>query len=239
MANEKEKIYIPRFESTPKHYLFGGNCVYNLNSANTVIGTNERTGNQIRNKDLYRDKLWVDFDELNDKKIIAIDDAFVTYKPGDSSVRVWDKLRVTQADWWNLNDGRKCLNYFDSRLILWNAVPKDAQEPKTPVEAKTFEMIQDILQEDEKYTANRFFNVNGIYGDFNSTFKTGVVFKTKPNVFDLLVMNKRYDFQMSFFIYGSIEGFCGGKGLKWLKTYLKDVKENRNNYLKSQYSNQL
>lgn len=238
MSKEAEQIYIPRFEDAGPYYNFSSKHVHNTQVANRITGGTKYNGEIVRVKDLYHNELWVDFGKLDGNQIIAIDDAFITHKHDDNFVRVWDKPAVRQADWWGLNGGRTPdLIEFTSKLTLWNTVPKAPSEEKTPVAAKTFEMIQNVLQEEEKYTANRFFNLDGFNGILK--FKTGVVFKTRPNVFDLLAMNGRYDFIMWFFINGDLEGMTMGKGLKWLEAYLKDVKQNRNKYLESQYAKQL
>jgi hypothetical protein len=52
-------------------------------------------------------------------------------------------------------------------------------------------------------------------------------------------MNNYYDFIIWHFINSTNENASVGAGLTSLETYLKDVKQNRNKYLESQYAKQL
>ena len=242
MSKEEEQIYVPRFEYESPGYYFGSKRVYNAQLANKFAGLKDM-GGKIFNKELYRNEVWVDFGKLDGNQIIAIDDAFVTYKPDvnseDDIVCVWDKPAVHQADWWELNAGKKPdLIEFTSQFALWGTVPKAPNEEKSNAVAKTFETIQNIFQEEEKYTANRFFNLKFKRSDLIN-FKTGILFKTRPNVFDLLIMNHYYDFIIWHFINTNNENASVGAGLTSLETYLKGVKQNRNKYLENQYGKQL
>lgn len=248
MTEEKEQIYVPRFEDTPQYYTFGGRTVKNTVVANNIVAEQWGTdlcgkkvlAKSVSNRDLYRNDVWVNFDELNGKEIYAVDDAFIAYKPNGIGCGVWDKPMMRQSDWWKLNGDDKKLIEFKRDMTLWDYVPKKVDEEKSNVEATVFYMIQNILEEEEPYTQNRFVKYEPMKSNPKiQSFKTGVIFKTRPGVFDLLVMNGRYDFLMWYFINGSYEGMAKGKGLKWLNSYLQNVKEKRNAYMKSQYANHL
>ena len=246
MAEEKEQIYVPRFKSTSQYYTFGGRTVKNLAAAKQLYYQDENSGNKISYIDLHPYELYVDFNELDGKEIYPVDDAFIAYKPNGIGCDVWDKPMMRQSDWWKLNGGKEQLIKFERDMTLWDYVPKKADEEKANVEATAFYMIQNILEEEAPYTQNRFVRYEPIKNNPKiQSFKTGVVFKTGPHVFDLLVMNGRYEFIMWYFIHGGLEGFTSSKawtkarGLKWLNSYLQDVKTKRNAYMKSQYANHL
>lgn len=249
MTEEKEQIYVPRFEYTGYNYTFGGKTV--KDSVTAPWAEAERWGidlvagkkvllNRVSNKELYCNDVWVNFKDLHGKEIYPFDDAFIAYQPNGGCCSVWDKPAMTQADWWKLNGDDKKLIEFNPVSYLWNYVPKKADKEKSKVESKAFDMIQNTLNEENQYTQNRFVSYMPLLPrrDLQS-FKTGVIFKTRPGVFNLLVMNGRYDFLMWYFINGSYEGMAKGKGLKWLNSYLQNVKEKRNAYMKSQYANHL
>lgn len=246
MTEKTEQFYVPRFEYTGYNYTFGGETVRDSVTATwaeaerrgiDLVSGNKVLLNRVSNRELYCNDVWVNFDDLHGKEIYPFDDAFIAYKPNGIGCYVWDKPMITQADWWGLNGGKKKLIEFKPVFSLYNAVPKKADEEKSKAESKAFDMIQNTLNEEERYTQNRFFKFNPITEI--ATFKTAVVFKTKPGYFDVLLMNGRYEFLLWYFILGSFEGERRARGLKWLQAYLQDVKTNRNAYMKSQYANHL
>ncbi len=240
-ANKQEYIYVPRFKDTKDYYVFGGRNVNNIVAARQMFYT-DVNGKKKSYAELRPLEIYADFNDLIGKEIYSIDDAFICYEPGKNYSKVFDKRRMTQANWWGLQNET---NFLDPKLIQFEdcvtmyGVPKKSNEEKSQVEAKAFDMIQNILNEEEPYTQNRFLNMSNDGRSDLASFKTGVVFKIQPWVFDLLVMNGRYDFKTWYFINSECEGTRYGKGLKWLNAYLQDVKTKRNAYMKSQYFHQL
>ena len=238
MAEKTEQIYVPRFENTPMYYKFGGRIVKNTVASKQKLYQDIEGGKKLSYLELHPYELYVDFSELHET--YSIDDCFIEYQPNAVFCQVWDKPMMTQSDWWKLNETEKKLIEFKPALTLWDYVPKKADKEKSNIEAKVFDMIQNTLNEEDKFVQNRFVSYQPMLPNRKlQSYKTGVVFKTRPGVFDLLVMNGRYDFIMWYFINGSYEGVTKGKGLNWLNAYLQNVKEKRNAYIKSQYSNSL
>lgn len=239
--NKTEYVYVPRFEETTYHYVFGDRNVNNIAAARQVYYT-DVNGKKISYAELHPLEIYADFNELIGKEIYPIDDAFICYEPGKNYSKIFDKKRMTQASWWGLKNAPTFLNtrpiQFEESVTMYG-IPKKSNEEKSKVEASAFDMIQNIFNEEEPYTQNRFLKMSNDDRPDLASFKTGVVFKTRPWVFDLLVMNERYDFIMWCFINNSLEGMCKGKGLKWLQAYLQNVKTKRNEYMKSQYFHQL